>query len=557
MKNRFLKRPFISRFTFPEKLGINPISTTFPLPQILSRYDKVNINIYYDFSVSKFNEKELQPIVYEKNVGLFYVVDTLIKDALLNLRKKLKEHSEKKLNDSNVNEIEINDNNNNSDYLKEFDEMINNPKNKFLLKIGLVEEFIFGDSPISSNSFIRRKIREREKVNLLLIRKSENELKPNLSNFPLIIRIGTHQEYSYDILFNYFLRKINQKNELDAEKSIIFMYKNGIGNNNNNKENDQKEENPKNEINCEKLLTNFINNDSNLQNESKNTEEISDNFTEFYTKKNLKRREYLKKYCESGEADYPFTIKVKSITNLSAVLYHIKDKEYDFGNMILMNFKKKLKNKKNFMETLQERFNFCNKKKSNKEEKENEKERKHQAKMMKTRDNNYLKEKHLLDELNFMNFNKNKNFEEIYFNNKHKLLGFRDINFRLKDYYKPFLLKKSSEEIENFKNKIFNKADKLNFYNHTDETYNNPFNMILDYLNFLPVHILLEVSLVYGMCNVRLMKTRCTLIKEDIVINEKINFSQNKKKSQKNHDEKNKENHNEYDFLYVKYIKIK
>ena len=72
----------------------------------------------------------------------------------------------------------------------------------------------------------------------------------------------------------------------------------------------------------------------------------------------MKRREYLKKYCESGEADYPFTIKVKSITNLSAVLYHIKDKEYDFGNMILMNFKKKLKNKKNFMETLQERFNL-------------------------------------------------------------------------------------------------------------------------------------------------------------------------------------------------------
>jgi hypothetical protein len=594
VKNKFLKRPLLSRFTFSEKLGISPIASTFPLPQVLSRYDKVSLNIYFDFSISKYNEEQ-NPIVLEKNVGLFYVVDTLIKDALNFLRKKLKEH--KKNN-------EFEDNNYTTDYLKDFDDMINNPKNKFLLKIGLVEEFIFGDSPISSNSFIRRKIREREKVDLLLLRKSESELKPNLSQFPLLIRIESHQPYCFDSLFNYFSKKINQKNEIEVEKSIIFMYKNGLKdrnndiiNNINNKNevknlnlSDQKEENNNNDKTSNKMINesitnnnnnitnNFTNNMSNnmsnnlipnmnfnqnlnicgnyqKENLNHNQQNLNKNsYKDFYMKNDMKRRDYLKKYCESGEADYPFNIKIKSITNLTAILYHIKDDQYDFGQMIIMNFKKKLKNKKNFIEFLQEKFNFCKKKPADKEDKEkieSEKEKKHEAKLMSNREKNYILEKQLIDELNFMNFN--KNLEDIQFNTSHSLIGFSDQNFysKLKDYYNNMLIKKNLKEHYNcFEN--FNVNEKKNFYYHVIDDHYNPFNLILDYIEFLPVHIMLEVSLVYGMSCVRIMKTKFSLIKEDIVINEKINFSQfkHKHKNKGKNDEKNKDSM-DYEFLYV------
>lgn len=562
VKNKFLKRPLISKYTFPEKIGINPMPSTFPLPQVLSRYEKVCVNIFYHTSITNFQEEEeefyknyknepsnkVEPIVYEKNIGLFYVIDTLIKDALIFLRKNLNN----RVKDLDESGIEINNeiNEKRPDYVKKFDEMINDPKNKFLLKIALVEEHLFGDSPISSNSHIRRKIREREKVTLLLLRKTENELKPNLSNFPLIIRVGEKREYSYDILFQSFFKKINQKSEIEAEKSIIFMFKNGITNKENNENPSKNPKEIKEEDSPQKIENN--NNEDNLLenifNENNNNNNIEDKFEknnfEFYQKKNLKRREYLKKYCESGEADYPFTVKVKSINNLTAILYHIIDKEYNFSDQIIMNFKKKVMNKKNFLENLRERFNFCKKKNEEDKDKESEKERKHQEKLMKTRESNYKEEKELINKLNFMNFNKNKHLEDITINTRHKLHSFRHINFTLKDYYKTFSLKNNEET--NYGE--FKPEEKRNFYNHKEETYKNPFNMIINYLNFLPVHIVLEVSLAYGMSSIRMFKTKCAIIKEDIIINEKINFSQIKEKHS------SKEDQMDYKFLYV--IKI-
>jgi hypothetical protein len=261
----------------------------------------------------------------------------------------------------------------------------------------------------------------------------------------------------------------------------------------------------------------------------------------------LKRREYLKKYCESGESDYPFTIKINSITNLTAILFHIMDDEYKF-DMILMNFKKDKKDKKNYFDKVTEKLTSCfNKCKSKKgDEKETpQKEIDHQKSLKKKRNTTYLKEKKTIEKLNFMNFD--KNCEEINLS-KNKLGSSEIVNNNLKEYFKSFSKVKPIEENDEILN--FDKEVKRNI---SDQNNLNPFNLIFDdYLNFLPVHINLEVSLVYGMNCIRLMRTRCSIIKEDIIINEKINFSQFKMKGKPSADDEKKEKNKDYKFLYVK-----
>ena len=45
VKNKFLRRPFFSKFLNPENIGKSAFSSTFPLPQCLSRYEKITLNI--------------------------------------------------------------------------------------------------------------------------------------------------------------------------------------------------------------------------------------------------------------------------------------------------------------------------------------------------------------------------------------------------------------------------------------------------------------------------------------------------------------------------------
>ena len=504
VKEKYYKKPFSSRFLNPENLGKTFLASTFPLPQCFSRYEKVTLNIYYHDSVSNFS-KDVRPILFQKEVGLFYVVDTLIKDCMIFLKRFL-ENERISLYESELPE-NSKDNINDFDYLDKLENLINNPKNKFILKLCLLEDYIYGDSPICQNDNIRRKIRERERINLLLMRFEENEIKPNISNFPFIIQIVERQAYSYEDLLNYFLNKMDFKNEIIQEKSIFFMMK------------------------------------SEYQNiDDKNV----------YIKKNLKRREYLKNTIESGECDYPFIISIKSITNLTSIINHIRLDNYEYNHMVLLNFKKKKKIKKNILHSILKKFLFCYKNKNNEKEDEEEKQQHHEAKLSKKRENEYLKEKSLLKELNFMEYTKDNPEEIINLNNRNKLQNFSTIKC-LKDYYNNFGDKNSIiEEIDNY---FRDNKNKINYFDARNERYYSPFVMIKDYINFLPSHIVLEVSLVYGLNNIRVFVSKGCIIKEDIIINEKINFSQFQKQENKKGSSSSRQAP-EFDFLYVRIFLI-
>ncbi len=506
VKKKFFKRPFYSKFLNAENLGKSYISTTFPLPNCLSRYEKVTFNIYFHESVSTFS-KDVTPLMFQKEVGLFYVTDTLIKESILFLKRKIndKKASEEELI-SDIDNSEIKSrlnmylNQSNDNYLKNLNDLIDDPKNKFVFKINLLEDYIFGDIPISHNENIRRKIRERERINLLLMRFDEAELKPNISNFPFIIYVSERQEYYYEALLNFYLNKINYKSDNIIDKSIVFMFKS----------------------------------------QQDKSEEIN-----LYTRNNMKRREYLMKYCESGDCDYPFIVSIKSINNLSSIIEHICSDKYEFSNMILLNFKKKNRVKKNILNTLVKKFMPClTQKKTGKDEDEEEKTKQHEAKMNKSRENDYNIEKTILNDLNFMEFTKNNHEECIMINNKIKLQNFSTIK-SLKDYYKCYTDYKRDINSEDVGNNL-----KKNFYDSIKETYSTPFSKIKQYINFLPTHIVLEVSLVYGLYKIRVFISKGCLIKEDIIINENINFSQFKKIENKKVSSTNTHTP-EFDFLYV------
>lgn len=553
VKNKFFQRPYISKYLFPESLGKAKVASTFPLPQCLSRYEKVSLNIFFHESVTPFC-KEIKPIIYQKEVGLFYVVDTLIKDCIIFLKKNLENYqnynninknfnySNSYINNQNADETfndNLNTNFNNSnlpnkniskqekkinnssssnptkdlstrdvkeekkDFLQIFFNKLENPNNKFILKLSLLEEYIYGDIPISFNVKIRRKIREREKVNLVLMCLDESEIKPNISYFPMLIRVAKRQSYHYDDLMKYYIAKNNLKyNDKINDKSIIFMFKTEVDNQEN---------------------------------------------LDHYSKKNYKRREYLKRYCESGEADYPFMLYVKSINNISAIINHIWSTNYEFPGIILFNFKKKKRIKKNFFETIAKKFIFCLKK-AEKDKEENQQN--HEAMMNKKRELDYHAEKKLINQLNFMQFLKNPSAEnQITFNLKTKIQAFFKTR-SLKEYFKGLSKKNSEDNIHSRSNS--NNKNKFNFYNRETETYISPFLKIKEYIDFLPLHIILETTLVYGTQKIRSFKSKGCLIKDDVIINEKINFSQYKHEKEKSHSM-----NNEYEFLYVSYFIFK
>ena len=69
--NHFFERPFSSSFLFPESLGINNFTSTYPIPIKFKDYKKIILQIQIDISISK----EVKIIV--KKVGFYYNVDTI------------------------------------------------------------------------------------------------------------------------------------------------------------------------------------------------------------------------------------------------------------------------------------------------------------------------------------------------------------------------------------------------------------------------------------------------------------------------------------------------
>ena len=188
--NHFFERPFSSSFLFPESLGINNFTSTYPIPIKFKDYKQIILQIQIDISISK----EVKIIV--KKVGFYYNVDTIIKETLRTILKKLE----------------------NTDNLAGLQSLLRDSSKKFVLKFNLYEEYIFGDYPIGTYETIRKSIREFEPINLILKVVDKSIVSPKLSHYPPIIYMSVEKKYNYLKLIKKYFKKYQ-------DESIVFRFK--------------------------------------------------------------------------------------------------------------------------------------------------------------------------------------------------------------------------------------------------------------------------------------------------------------------------------------------
>jgi hypothetical protein len=67
---KYLRRPMLSKFLFPEKLELNNFNSCYPLPAAFREYSMIDINITIHETVCKLPEADR---VIKKKVGFYYV----------------------------------------------------------------------------------------------------------------------------------------------------------------------------------------------------------------------------------------------------------------------------------------------------------------------------------------------------------------------------------------------------------------------------------------------------------------------------------------------------
>ena len=232
-----------------------------------------------------------------KKVPLLYIADSLIKDSIKsfedimnNLIYKCEENLD------NIDELEIKEmledtNAANEEYemklielLSEF-KKIKKDKNKvFILKVVGFEEYLYGENILGNYNFIINKVRQKEVIKLILKVIPKYKIHPPNFNFPPIIKVDNIKNITYDEL-------INQYKKLYPENNIIYrLYRPST--------------------------------------KQKNK----------YLKRNMKRTKYLIKFTESGDCDFPLTLKINAITNIFGFLKWFNDESYCNNPLILPYF---------------------------------------------------------------------------------------------------------------------------------------------------------------------------------------------------------------------------
>jgi hypothetical protein len=70
----YFRRPFNSKFLYPEKLGLNHLTSTYPLPAAFQSYKEVSIEIIIHETVFNMNElPENLRFTFIRKVGFYYV----------------------------------------------------------------------------------------------------------------------------------------------------------------------------------------------------------------------------------------------------------------------------------------------------------------------------------------------------------------------------------------------------------------------------------------------------------------------------------------------------
>ena len=387
---KYFSRPIYNKFFNSQDLYLYSFNSTLPLSKTMSNRLYSNIYIHYDlgsffsFPKNKRNEYILNYIKgafmilsqTPRQVSLFYIVDTLIKDSLkifenfiLNLLDNL--DTEKDL-DKILKKEENEQNNIDSDdeiSLKEIDfikrdedlknkvyEFLISMKKKFtILKSDLnkrfifkfydSEEFLYGNYTIGSYNYIRNKARQHEGINLLLQNYPLYKISPPLMSYPPIIKIEKNKD-SYETLFKLYV-------DLFPKHEIIYR----LG------------KPSKKEINR-------------------------------YLKKETKRTKYLTKYAESGDCNFPLKINIRTLNNINSFKTWLNNDLYNNIEINLPYFntlkKLSLQNNNNFLKNL---FCSCFTKKEE-EESENKKNKINDSQSYENFYINYNKNKKVEKELN-------------------------------------------------------------------------------------------------------------------------------------------------------------
>lgn len=502
----FFERPLNSSCLFAECLGLNNFNSTYPLPMCYSNYE-VNLIISFHSGVISDDKKIIpdKDLIINRKVGFFYVVDTIIKDSLRVLMNRLRSLIEQDEEEDETNNNYMADTQN-KPYTSMFNKLSKNIKcgnYKFVLKLKQYEEYLYGDYPICTYEPIRTLVREFEPVSLFLMMYEKEKVIPPISHYPPILYQPekTLTDY-YDLTKRY----------LDSFPENCIVYKT-------------------------------------LPKETQSEY--------FFKSKPLKRRAKLTKYCESGEADFPCSIKIRSISNLFAIKYHINSKNYNHKEVILPYFvqlesKEDLKNKQNILEKMGEKMiKLCKKKDKNKTHKDAQEEKKDEEKHHKNQIKNIMtKYPHnisLHDELNYMKIHKNKKkgenaFSKLIYNSlktntpEYKLTKLTKLSKSLKDYntYQVCYHSESNQIEDNSEKNIFNIQDRDEFtqqfenLKYEDEIKNPLFEetlLLQDYQlpqKIAPIFLKLEIMLYYGCYEIYKMDSRFMIINNNINVNEKM-----------------------------------
>jgi len=514
---QYFSRPLFSKLFIPQNLNLYSYNSTSSLSKTMLNKLYINIHVYYDFDSffsfppNKSNEYIINYIKSAfmllsqspRQVSLFYIVDTLIKDSLKIFENYILNLLDNIDNDSSFNDLIKNENDTQSIIgsddeldLKDREEIKTNDEiknkiyeflvsikkkfsilksdlyNRFIFKFYDTEEFIYGNYTLGSYYNIRNKARQHEGISLLLQYYPLHKISPPLMSYPPIIRIK-QKEISYDNLFRLYLHYF-PKHEI--------VYKLG---------------------------------------------KITYSQKERYIKKELKRTKYLAKYTESCDCDFPLRIKIKTLNNMNAFKKWLNNEIYNNIQINLPYFntikKISLQKNNNFFKNL---FCCCF---TQNEEENNIKE-----------NNNIKKNTNTQSYEEFMNkYNKNKKVEKDLNNklNPYNFVSFYK-NERYNTYYKSLLNNIHNQTIFDFDkiDKNFNQSFEIN-----SKEINYDLNDIYPFKKkffptfslekypslFVPVYIRIKIYILYGCYCIKKFYTQPYLLKDFILLNETITLDGN------------------------------
>lgn len=499
----FFKRPFPSGMLFPESLGLNNFNSTYPLPMCFSNYE-INLIITFHSTVLQDDKKviPLKDLVINRKVGFYYVVDTIIKDSIRVLLSRLRQLMGQDEEEEEVNNNNINVNNTTDNTAKPYTALFNrvsknlkSGKYKFVLKLKSYEEYLYGDNPICTYESIRTLVREFEPVSLFLMMYERERVVPSITHYPPLLYQpeGTETDF-YDLCKRFF--------ENFPDNCIIFS-------------------------------------------------PISDDKDKelFLKPRQLRRREQLTKYCESGECDYPFYFSVNSISNLFAIKYHTNSHSYNNKEVILPYFsqiesKEALKSKKNILEKVAEKvMKVCKKKNKteNNEQEEKKEEEKHHKNQLKNIMTKYPENLSLHNELNYLKIQKHKKKGEttimmrMYNSLKSNIPEFKIHNLQklssnLKDYSNIQVCyhRNLYQPPEHERTETEEKYCEIPSSEYEDEIKSPLFEetlLIKDYQlphKIAPVFLKLEIMLYYGCYEIYKMESRFMIVNNNVNVMEKF-----------------------------------